>query len=271
MEPKTFPIDLSLSLLFRCPSCEQGTCARAFPYCATCAALLEPCPALCPSCASPLCPTDPGGACLRPWVGVSNPALQSFSGQYLLLGPGYSVLKSWKVRHGWLANRVVLRGPPRLGALLPPGAPAFIVPVPQRLRRAWRLGGSPARVIADWLSRWSRIPVLEALQPAERPQGARRQGELCGPERLANRLAFASTPGLRLPPEAQLILVDDFLTTGHTLRSAAAALRSSQEPGVGDTISIHAFALGARPIRASTAQDPIPKSSATCSIAREGP
>ena len=233
-------LSLVTSLLIRCQSCSQGAEPRSFPLCSACLAALRACPPLCSACGGPDCGTGP---CLRPWV--RDRVFASISGQYLGTEPGYTVLKRWKVAAAPLFDTRVLSGPPRLPSL-PLGT--LLVPVPQSFARAWRLGGSPALRIADWLSRRTGLAARILLESPV--QTGQRQGELRSEERVANRLRFRLAPGARLPASGTpIVLIDDILTTGHTMREAADALRPYL-PGS----PIHAYSLVVRPRRESGAQ-----------------
>lgn len=223
--------DLATFLIFRCVACRGETDARAFPLCTACIGALVDCPPLCPSCASPACPPF---SCSRPWI--SNPNIRSFSGRYLGLEPAYRVLKTWKKNRGFLFDRLVLTRPP----LIP--ADCQLVPIPQRVPRAWSLGGSPAESLACWIARHSGAGILRPLGAVEHEF---RQGELGLDGRLRNELRFEIRHGeLRRVSGNKILLIDDFVTSGHTVRAAARALRLV-EPG----FEIHVYCLCLRPLR----------------------
>lgn len=232
-------LDLPLALLFRCASCDEPAPTRSsFPLCDSCSESLRDCPPLCSSCASPLCIAQ--GTCLRPWA--SHAAIRTYHARYLLIGAGYRTLRRWKTRSGPLFTRRILKsGDEKLHALAALRADA-IVPIPQRVRRSFELGGSPAGLIAGWLARELRLPVRSLLQIEHKP---RAQAELSLLERMGSRMRFtvplAQARGPTVLP-LRVILVDDFMTTGRTLESAAQALG---EAGVRE---VHAFCLGLRPL-----------------------
>ena len=61
--------------------------------------------------------------------------------------------------------------------------------------------------------------------------------------RLSNPIEFDQTENLEDQRGGNIILVDDFITTGHTVRAAAKTLKLS------GALSVHVFALGVRPLQ----------------------
>ena len=94
-----------------------------------------------------------------------------------------------------------------------------LVPIPATVTAVSRRGFDHARLIADAVSRASGIPVVQALVCA----AGRDQRGLGRTERRANvGSAFGVREGVR--PPAHVLLLDDVLTTGATLDSAARTL-----------------------------------------------
>jgi predicted amidophosphoribosyltransferase len=220
-----------------CVVCSESVTRRSFPLCPVCADGLLDCPDLCSLCGSPACPTS--STCIRPWA--QTPHIRSWAARFLLVGRGYEVLKKWKWARGPLFTRKVLRPTNELKNWLTNLQTDAIIPVPQHTARAWRLGGSPALEIAHWVASLAGgIPVLTALTPGNRTR--RHQAELDAVGRFGNALEFKSSVELRA---RRVLLVDDFTTTGHTLRRAAASLMQDRHER---TLEIHAFCLGLRPV-----------------------
>lgn len=229
-----------LSLLFSCPACRDSPDSESFPLCRLCHSSLLPCPELCTSCGSPACFSTGLGKCLHPWISI-DPVIR-LRAAYLLLGPGYRVLRRWKIRRGPLFNPRIL-DTDAVSAALTTLTVERIVPVPQNPRRSLKMGGSPAGTIARHISRRTGIPVSLSLSPTTLP-GARRQAELPMSQRVANSIAFSA--GLDSVKGRSVLLVDDFMTSGKTLLAAA---RAVHEQGA---IRIEAFFLGVRPRFRST-------------------
>lgn len=222
-----------LSILFKCISCGLGPQRSSFPLCETCFQSLVPCPRLC-SCGSPICPET---GCDRPWA--QNAAIQSYRARYALIEPGYTVLKRWKKSGGRIFDRRILNPDSSILGSLKGFGLQVIVPIPQRVSRAWTLRGSPAEKIARWIGRKLDVPVSFLLKVDSR-NSRFRQAELPIQERLANRFRFEVEQRLLSAAGSRVLLVDDFMTTGHTLRIAARALSTY---GIHQ---IHVFCLGLR-------------------------
>lgn len=225
-------------IFFNCIACDDGSPPfQSFPLCESCKNALIPCPALCENCASPFCHSN---RCLHPWN--SYQLIKSYSAAYLLLSDCYRVLKKWKIRRGRLFDRQVLKYIPSQHSV----QAQVVIPIPQNINRSWLLGGSPAEVIASHVARELKIPLVQCLLPPIRTQV--RQAELSAENRIKNPLQFRLSPKItQIPQGTTAILVDDFMTTGHTLRRAAYSLKSG---GIGQ---IHTFCLGIRlPFRKET-------------------
>jgi len=127
---------------------------------------------------------------------------------------------------GWLAER--------LGDRLAPGPRDVVVPIPLHPRRMRARGFNPALYVARAaFARWRtpiepRVLIRHRNTPSQTGlDRAQRRGNVAD--------AFVCRPGRRWPPRC-VWLVDDVVTTGATLDSAAATLRShgvSRVVGVG--------------------------------------
>ena len=226
--------------LCRCIACESTLSQQdkgAFPLCLLCISSLQDCPSLCPNCASPACLLNGGLSCSRPWI--HRPQIHSYSARYLLFKNTYQVLKRWKSRRGLLFDRKVLISNDSLLETWRSFEAEAVVPIPQRFERAWKMRGSRSELIANWVGSQLKLPICSLLNVPTALTNQKRQAELNLQQRLQNSIRFiVPYPELSIPK--RVILVDDFITTGHTLGQAALVLLNS---GVEE---IHAFGLGVR-------------------------
>lgn len=96
-----------------------------------------------------------------------------------------------------------------------------LVPVPLHPAREWERKLNQAEFLAREISRISGVPVLTALEKIKKTAP---QSSLSGTARRANLGgAFRVHPGIHLP--RSVLLIDDVLTTGATLRECATVLR----------------------------------------------
>ena len=162
------------------------------------------------------------------------------------MGSCFGVLKKWKTTSGRLFDRRVLNPElPSLQALKSIYPKPLIVPIPQKLKRSWSLRGSPALKIASWLaSQLGGECVLALGESNEESNKERKSGSQAS---LSHEVRFLERSEFKLTREAKLIegrtvlIVDDFMTSGRTLKLAAKCL-ARQNP-----LRISAFALGIRP------------------------
>lgn len=120
----------------------------------------------------------------------------------------------------------------------------YIVPIPQNHRRSWQLKGSPAIKIAQALAKKLNCPISTMLRLHNPPDvKSVRRGELDQLSRLHHQLKFSVLEQkCRLLKNQKILLVDDFMTTGKTLATAAEALVQQTQVS-----NIHIFVLGKRP------------------------
>jgi ComF family protein len=195
-------------------------------------------PPACAACAAPLPAADRlvCSACLRalPWLGRAccprcvlprhrrggcSAGRAAFSSAWAPLaydGVARELVQALKFR-GALPLAALMAA--QMAANLPPPLRAVdaIVPVPAHPWRRRRRGFDPAGLIAAALAPRLEVPLRACL----RRRGGRRQvGAGRAQRRDPTRLAI----GLRAPPPARVLLVDDVHTTGATLDACARAL-----------------------------------------------
>ncbi len=98
-----------------------------------------------------------------------------------------------------------------------------IVPIPLHWRRRLSRGFNQSELIAKALSSTTGIPVMNLLQ---RHRATTPQVKLNSQDRITNVVgAFRGRPVAKMPRE--VILVDDVITTGSTIKECAAVLRAA--------------------------------------------
>ena len=105
--------------------------------------------------------------------------------------------------------------------LLPPIQNGLIVPVPTASSRVRRRGYDQSRLIARELSRQSRLPYLNCLKR----QGQAHQVGASREQRRDQLRGAFRVKHSSLLQNAHIILIDDVVTTGATLESAASYLK----------------------------------------------
>ena len=135
-------------------------------------------------------------------------------------GPVRRTIIDWKDEHRTDARtRVVRWFAEGLGALLEQQANAVLVPVPASPRSLRRRGeGVLARAVCDAMP---YAEVRQWLRPARNRDDQSRLGRL---DRAANVASSMQWIG---PTDRPIIIVDDILTTGATLRESARAMRDA--------------------------------------------
>ena len=185
----------------------------------------------CPVCVEPM-GRHMGGVCLSCWdeVTASDNAIQRRPDRYIesltTIGPYEgrlrAIIRCLKFSDlpglgEFLAERIAGRLP------IDAKQADIIVPVPLHGWRRWRRGYNQAERIAVTLRPSLGIPVAPGLLVRSRATAA--QSGRSRPERLANvRGAFRASAGLR---GLRVLLVDDVVTTGATLRECARTLKAA--------------------------------------------
>ena len=223
--------------------CSENTSRTTFPLCTACKSALFSAPSLCEKCGSttPDCRTrgdhQDTPHCIRPWREVKG--IASYSSRYLMISHTHQVLRQWKKKGGVLFSKQIFSPSDRLIQEWKNFRPDLIVPIPQSYERAWKLGGSRTEEICDWISNEIEIPWASLIKI--NPKKSQAKLDVWDRMRNGNRFELKSTP--LIGKFKNIILVDDFITTGKTIRDAAQILLSS---GVE---SVHCFSLGIRPDR----------------------
>ena len=244
---------MPFGFFFKCCICPENASQGSFPLCSACKEALFNAPSLCPTCGGvgtdcsaqmenqtrpASTPWDLGSTtCARPWRQVRG--ISSYSARYLMITDTHQVLRQWKKLGGILFSKQILSSSDSLVSEWKNFGPDLIVPIPQDFRRKWKMSGSRTEEISRWVSGQLKTPWANLLKINPK----KNQAKLDVWDRMRNGNRFE----LKISPLAgefkKVILVDDFVTTGKTMRDAAQILLSS---GVK---SIHCFSLGIRPDR----------------------
>jgi ComF family protein len=208
-------------------------CGRAFargsvslPICPVCRARLEPVPAAlsCRGCLRPL----PRGREPRPWCLACRrdpPPYRDARALWRYRPPADTLLRALKYGRLEFLGPLLAREALGLVPLAERQSLDLVAAVPLTPLRRWRRGFNQAEAIARPLAAGLGLPFERALR--RRPGGGRQAGADRS-RRVVNPVgafvARRAAPGLR---GRQILLVDDVLTTGATVRSAAAALRAA--------------------------------------------
>lgn len=194
----------------------------------------------------------------------------SITSRYLSLGPGAAVLKSWKKSGSPALHRHLATGlRETLDTFFPDSRkPLLLLPIPQGSFRKWQLnGGSVLRLCEMIQSVRKKSTLIECLELFSATQSASldepsNQARMKGDGRYARKMeirareddelirSFSRFSKTFTDETIDILLVDDFLTSGATLRSALEAVRVGfQNSGLfaGRRTRIGAFVLGFRP------------------------
>lgn len=222
-------------LFHNCVGCQAGLIYSPLPLCPICIRYLRSAPLVCASCLGLAC----GRTCLRPELRVQGydrqTVFDSVHAAYLSLGPTHSILRHWKKSPNERLEELLAKRSSASLQRLRELSPDVIIPVPQSAGRSLSLAGGPARRLAHRLARDLGIPMHEPLSVDRVSRQAGKTGAL----RYETPIEFAWNSAESAPASA--LLVDDFLTSGQTLRAACRVLRRS---GV---VRVHVFVLGFRP------------------------
>jgi ComF family protein len=182
--------------------------------CAACVAKLTPVPERCYRCRAP---SPDWLTCL-----ACRPAsrLRSVRIGTDYTGSAKNLIWKLKLSGARAAARIMAR---HLVSLTKNGDVIIIIPVPTATSRARRRGYDQAKLLARELARQTRLPYRDYLAR----QGQTHQHGLTRRERLTQLSSAFRITNPRAIRGANIMLVDDVVTTGATLEAAAAALQTA--------------------------------------------
>ena len=200
----------------RCLACDDPG-QDGLDLCAACESTLPVNDSACPCCALPV--PEAGRVCGACLAGTAGPVTEVHAA-FRYAAPLDRLLPRLKFAGDLAAGRLVsqlmaehLRDVPR---------PKALVPVPLHRARLRQRGFDQALELARPLGRSLGLPVLDCA--LVRAKATQEQSRLSAVARRRNlKDAFQAWPRLPLPDH--VALVDDVMTTGATLRAAAAALK----------------------------------------------
>ena len=168
-------------------------------------------------------------------VAKSGTLLHSLTCRYVSVGLTRLVLNHWKFENQFHLNQ--LSSP--LKTVLIDRRNLDLIPIPQGSTRSWKLAGSPAVTLARTIANELNRPMIYFLKlnfknkfnhECTRNERMQMQNPFIFTDQTTNRVAGRTA-----------LIVDDFLTTGQTLRFAAQTLKQAGYS------QLHGFALGYRP------------------------
>jgi ComF family protein len=224
-------VDAALNWIFApcCAACDAAVTAGA-GFCPGCASSLVELGPACPRCAEPQL-EPPARLCRRCVAAPAEPSVITAPWRY-----GGAIADAiTRVKFGGSVETARTLGvaiAPFVAAVTAAAEVQRIVPVPLHWRRRLRRGFDQTQLILGFAAA-GNVPVVRALrrQRATRPQVGQR-----AKEREDNlRRAFAATRAARQVAGRRVLLVDDVVTTGATMRAAAAVLMAA---GARDVIGL---------------------------------
>lgn len=218
-------------MFFKCPVCHRPLLSRLI-LCADCEKSLSICPPLCDFCGEILTPSGSHATC-----SLYASSIEGFSAKYLLIGHGYQVLKTWKRTRGSFFDQKILEMNERQRIILKRFQSEIVIPVPQSPRRSFLQQGAPAYAIAQKIAKILDLPMQDILKVHFKEKSQSKLNQL---ERQENPIVFSRKKEISIQGK-NLLLVDDFRTTGRTVQCAAQELKLSGA----NRVSV--FTLGIRP------------------------
>ncbi|HJW46383.1 MAG TPA: ComF family protein [Lysobacter sp.] len=207
----------------RCLSCE-GPGLDGIDLCAACAATLPWNRCACPRCAIPLPASAVCGDCLRREAALArrgrHASLGAVHAACVYAAPIDRLLPRFKFHRDLAAGALLAQLMAEAFAPLP--RPQALIPLPLHRARLRRRGYDQALELARPLAHALDLPLRDDL--LYRVRATAPQSELSAAARRRNlRHAFAVRETAVTP--THVVLIDDVMTTGATLRAAAEALQ----------------------------------------------
>lgn len=212
-------------LPYRCVLCNNAA-SNQFNLCSMCLSIMPWLEHCCVICANPfksfgllqkeLNPTQICGQCLK-----QNPLFQKTTCLFLYEKPASVLVTQLKFQHHLLlANSLGKLLEKKLKALYQNQLPNLLMPVPLHPKRLRQRGFNQALEIARPLSRLCKIPLDK--KSLIRVRSTLAQSEIKAKQRSRNvKNAFECRTDLQ---NSHILLIDDVITTGHTVHECCKAL-----------------------------------------------
>jgi len=201
---------------FKCVACDFPISVRRSTYCNHCISTLRP-----------------------PEQETTFTPFSSVFSKYLMLGSSRRVLTSWKFLGRSHLHHVLLERCERESRYFNSSSFDAITHVPTQHGKSWDRIGNPAERIARTLSRRYQIPHIQIFSD---PMPGVSQAGLSRNARIEKSIQVSTHRCFSYLRRSRICLVDDFLTTGSTLRAYGEGLQSEL-----DTSFLGAYVLGLRP------------------------
>lgn len=142
----------------------------------------------------------------------------------------YRTFRQWKQTGSSKLKNLLFRIDPTLMESLRNESFDAVVPIPQHKSRSWGRGFESASAVAELFSKQLRVPVVRALE-LKRDRGSDPSPRLnqAMKDRLDRELSlepFVIVRNIKVPQK--ILLVDDIVTTGMTLRHAIKTLQDEK-------------------------------------------
>lgn len=213
-----------------CLICHEPTACEAI--CEYCEPVWGPAPGLC-GCAR--FHAVEGNHCEKPFVSIQATTLS--------IGRTHQLIKAWKTYPGLKTEAAIFRKvipdferflkKTGLDDLGDSSRVPVLCPVPQNPKRQWRSGKFAVLDLTRVISERFGFPILGRIGALDSDAGSRKQALMGAWQRRLSsederfRIKSVFTQTREGDPMRPIILIDDFLTTGSTLKSAAKVLRKN--------------------------------------------
>ena len=155
--------------------------------------------------------------------GSSHHSLQSLSSIFRGFEEAFLILKTWKFKGGPYFDQKVLIWNQTIDKHFKQVQPKTIIPVPSPPENIWKRQHHPTQKISHWIQKKIKTSsIVNALKIMPKSQQNPNQSQKNLFERKRNNYRFYidSTEKLLEP----ILIVDDFITSGETLKGASEAL-----------------------------------------------